>query len=399
MTPQADKNIIDAVRGMLLLGAYGDALGAPHEHDGLAGRITDPEDLGRLARASTFYPPDTPGQPWWVWADANAVQTMRGLLTDDTSFRMMLLHPWLAQTAGRRALMTESAFFEWLHREKEQTTTIAYPPGLWRSRQQQITAWLRIYEAAENGQSESFFAPDVPVVFGLFMYLDLAVLYGDDDPVKVYTLFRNCSLLDQGSAGVFTGLLAGILAAGVRTQTSPAQFTDGFIDTAWQLIKEAASEATDRELQDLHTAKEVLENMVHFGKVHRPNSGHTFLKTFRAQIYTDTALPFHTSPSHLKNYHPLLFWVQIISTLAYTADRPFEALRILSAGVGDTDTVASILGSIMGTWMGYDQVYEGCIGDTPLKKECDAISQNSRTLYCTDLEDRVDLFVQKAHTV
>lgn len=139
--------------------------------------------------------------------------------------------------------------------------------------------------------------------------------------------------------------------------------------------------------------------MVHFGKVHRPDSGYTFLKTFRAQIYTDTALPFHTSPSHLKNYHPLLFWVQIISTLAYTADRPFEALRILSAGVGDTDTVASILGSIMGTWMGYDQVYEGCIGDTPLKKECDAISQNSRTLYCTDLEDRVELFVQKAHTV
>ena len=91
--------------------------------------------------------------------------------------------------------------------------------------------------------------------------------------------------------------------------------------------------------------------------------------------------------------------MQIISTLAYTADRPFEALRILSAGVGDTDTVASILGSIMGTWMGYDQLYEGCIGDTPLKKECYAISQNLRTLYCTDLEDRVDLFVQKAHTV
>ena len=384
----------DTIRGMLLMGAYGDALGAPHENDGLEGQIINPEDLGRMVSASTFYKPDTPGQPWWVWADAIVVQAMRGLLTDDTSFRMMLLHPWLAQTVDNREAMTEPAFREWLKQGQETSTSMAYPDGLWRSREQQRIAWLQMYEAAENGFSEAFFAPDVPIVFGLFMYLDLAVLYADADPFEVYTLFKDFSVLDQGSAGVFTGLLAGILAAGAGKNISSDRFTEFFIDSARHLIDQAISRATSQELKDLHLAKQSLEAMIHFGEAHRTKSGYLFLETFRTQIYGDASQPFNDSPPHLKNYHPLLFWMQITSTLAYAHDRPLEALRILSAGVGDTDTLASMLGSMMGAWMGHQQISEGYIGDTPLKNEFEALSQNLRTLYCTDIEDRVALFVQ-----
>ena len=61
-------------------------------------------------------------------------------------------------------------------------------------------------------------------------------------------------------------------------------------------------------------------------------------------------------------------------------------------GSGPADTAASILGSIMGAWIGYDQICQHRIGDAALKDELHTITRNLHTLYHVDLADRIALF-------
>ena len=73
--------IQDKLRGMILLGAYGDALGAPHELKGLEGKVGRPADVRRLRPFRVCLPrPKDKINEWWVWPDHTLVpRDVRGM--------------------------------------------------------------------------------------------------------------------------------------------------------------------------------------------------------------------------------------------------------------------------------------------------------------------------------
>ena len=98
----------DRLRGMLLLSAYGDALGADHESQREIHTAPLPD---RLPEQTLAAEPD----PWQYWATTHQLDSpVKGLTTDDTAFKLFLLHPWLEQVSVGGSSFDEIGFREFL---------------------------------------------------------------------------------------------------------------------------------------------------------------------------------------------------------------------------------------------------------------------------------------------
>ncbi|MFQ5348298.1 MAG: hypothetical protein ACE5ED_10710 [Rhodothalassiaceae bacterium] len=139
-----DKAVLrDKFLGMLLLGAYGDALGGPHEFpDGLNGRTTDPGTLQRLPPFGRYRRDSA--SPWGLWPDPSSInKTRKGVITGDTSFRVAILHQWLCALARSNEVPGEAGFLAWL---KARKAPLADAPQWQKSRYAQIRAWVCMLE-------------------------------------------------------------------------------------------------------------------------------------------------------------------------------------------------------------------------------------------------------------
>lgn len=388
-----DDAFADAVKGMLLLAAYGDALGAPHERSGLSGKIRDPGGVGPLPLARDFYPPGTKGQPWGVWADADAIPELRGSVTDDTAFRMILSQPWLDAVVKEGRSFCESDFTDWLRRARHDGEPPGLPAGVWRSRREQIDGWLAMYSAADENGQRGFFKFGVPVVFGLFQFFDLGVIWVNEPSERVWREFRPLCRLDQGYAGVVTGVMATLLAQGTARRTTPEIFGTTFRDYATELIQQLIryeESASDRE--HLRLMENMLEEMWRFGGAQRGISGYRFLAVLHDALSHHPGAPFNARESVLRSFDPLLFWMQIVACVAYTDQNPLEALGLLSSASGDSDTVASVFGVLLGAWSGFRQLERMATPNTPLASELQIIERTLKTLFNVDMSERVELF-------
>ena len=84
----------DKIAGMILAAAYGDALGAPHELSGLQGNVCDPLSIKDLKLGCDFYHEHEMNQ-WNVWPPPDLMDQECGIPTDDTAYRLAILHPWM----------------------------------------------------------------------------------------------------------------------------------------------------------------------------------------------------------------------------------------------------------------------------------------------------------------
>ncbi len=83
----------DRIAGALLLSAYGDAAGLPHEvGGGLDGEVGDPA-REPLPVVDAFRKPEA--TPWNIWFPAERTAGMRGVVSDDTATKIGIVEPWL----------------------------------------------------------------------------------------------------------------------------------------------------------------------------------------------------------------------------------------------------------------------------------------------------------------
>ena len=359
-SPITEAEFRDRLLGMLLFGAFGDAYGAAHERSGLDGRIAADLSTTEL-RPYASYDRRTTSEPFGVWP-VPVDKTERGLVTDDTGVRVMLLHQWLhallhpepPQLAQLTGLFrpSEVAFEGWLDLMKAEpsgTPPAAYATVL-ATRKLVIADMLcwfgnaRRYLAAPSGFvttacTTAFWAKDTPVVFGQFLYLELAAIYACCDRASVMTEFQNFSVLDQGSAKFATGMLAAVLSQAFAAK-SGSNFRDFFTKQVEELLADPAAPA---DLKDQWAKGK---------KIGADQAGKPLTDVLTA---IKTGLYDPRSPAvapGLGKFHPALFLGQMAAAVHYGAGGPRETLAALAFGAGDADTIPAQLGSIIGAFMG-----------------------------------------------
>lgn len=389
----------DKLRGMILLGAYGDALGATHEAKALGGALAAPEQARRLSVAAVYQAPGQEGGPWWVWFDGDELPAgVKGVPTDDTSFRVTLLQPWLCSISPSPEIPTEAQFERWMEARQARSPQ-ENPPRWHRYRDAQMADWQVMWADARRWQQEAravgpgadpttfqhspgnpFFRAGVPVVFGMFLYLELAALFSSRGGEAVMRHFSTYSLLDQGYAGLITGLFAGLMAEAMRYPEPTQPFSDWYARQVARLLEEEAGTATDRT-----HVQEAFAAMWAMGTAQRGQPEADFLAQVKLHAY-EAPLPPPSERYGLHNFDPLLFFRQITATLAYADGDVLQALRLLASGPGDADTVPSMLGTLVGAWAGEAALRAQ---DAGLAEDLDHVRQTLESLYQIDLEARI----------
>lgn len=346
---------------MILLGAYGDALGAYHEPRGLEGYTGNPADVMRLPQAATYQPPGSQAAPWWVWVRGDDLEEgVIGLPTDDSAFRLFILHPWLM--ALNHMQPSEAAFAAWMR--ARMNAERSFEVNQWQSRRQlQMRDWLIMFKDAERWRKaptssptsfmptkgNPFFRPAIPIVFGLFMYLELAALYGEYPAYEVMGHFSTFSRLDQEYAGSITGLFAGLVASAMRVSGTQSPFHTWYSTNISHLIKQAPA---NKEL-----LQKAFQSAWSIGSENQQQSERAFLDIVKSDVY-EASLPSNRDTMGFRVFDPLLFFKQITASVAYSGSDTTKALRILACNPGDADTLPSMLGTLVGAWAGYNTLVD-----------------------------------------
>ena len=370
----------DRIRGMLWLGVYGDALGALHEAKGFDGEVGEP--TSRLPKM----PEEIEPRAWFIWAPANLVVGRRGVPTDDSMFRLFMLQRWLLEDPVRTSY-DEPAFREFL------AGLEPGEEGSWqRHRHAQAVDWEKMFEAAEAEppQQVQFFEPGKPAVFGLFMLLEMAAFGVGRDPMEVYEEFYGATQLDQGYGRAVTALLATWLADALGRDGSPEEAGVDLVTRLLDVLDHRLAETQDEvELAELADLVAVVERAIDLGVEFRGQDESHFMEALAQRVYHGSDWPYG------RNIDPFFFLLQITSVLSFARD-PLQALRALAWGVGDSDTVASQLGSLLGARLGYQYLLSLQDADVLLADEFQTLHNVLYSIFDLDLDSRVDVFLRPA---
>ena len=379
----------DKIEGMLLCAAYGDALGAPHELAGLQGGVTDPLGIHKLAFGKDFYDDPKPNQ-WNVWPPPDLVGDFCGIVTDDTAYRITIFHECLRDSLSRGEVFTEQRFKDWLKSSGLDLHRGERPDWFLECRNAQMAQWSEMFEANERGEEAVFYMPDIPIVFGIFLYQELGTIFPDKSDTLVYSIFRHLCKLDQSYAGIITGVLNTLMAASMRVENPQDRtFAQWFRDTTADILAQVGQMAGESEDGEFITRlKNMTSDMQKLGTDLQSSSELDFVTALKHQVYDKSEL---FNP-RLKNFDPLLFWMQMVAATAYGGSDPICAIRVLSASAGDADTVPSVLGSLIGSYFGLREMFSLRSLDVRFGDELMAVQDYLSRLFDLNLMDESELF-------
>ena len=316
--------------GMLIGGAIGDALGAAGEFHGphSISLIDELKPAGSNHINNEAVLTDRIGQEWAIW-DSSVTNDTIGVITDDTSFRLTLLHPWLLTEASRS--LSEESFRSWIENAPSPL------PSWEQAYLRQIEQWKLMWFQAESyktdpdnfnvDSSNEFYRPTKPIIFGMFMFLE---------------------------AGFITPSVTTILDTEQRAKDATY---------FWQRVMNDVVENTSGDLPGIinDTLSEIKENL-------SPEIAGSIIwglkrgTVFREQnLSEDEAVSFLNDSAFTWEKHvefgfffSPLFTRAMAFAAAYAKEDCNKALRVLSACPGDSDTMPSFLGSIYGGLLGPD---------------------------------------------
>lgn len=375
--PKAE--LIDKIEGMLLLSAYGDALGAFHELDALSGdgKVIDPKHNTQLKKGSDF-PKHRFNDPWAILIDQKAVTNDEGITSDDTAFRLNLLHPWIfAQTTNSLQKDCFNNFFQKPIRVSSPHSSINQNLEL------QLKEWTSMFQAHTNAKCSHFYQHHSPTCFGFFQCLDLSIFCLDQDITQVFELFKNINPLDQSYGKLITGLSATLIIKLTRNQ----EFTSSTFSELFTELAPSISH-TDRINWELITVYH--QFAIDFSK-REFKDDFNFLERFRKEVFLDSKLPhFNWNGCNRNNHDPLLFWMQLVTVFHRSNFQPIQSLRLLASGAGDADTLASIAGVLLGFWLGSAYLYEQSDQYIRLGDELEKIRKCIQFMYGINIRERAE---------
>lgn len=364
------------LKGMFLFAAYGDAMGADHERLNSA----HPHPLPSILPFRNL--PTKPNE-WGTWVPRNVLRRGIAVFTDDTCFRFYILHAWLRSALQNSHPISEASFRAFL---PSLVNIDISPSFLIEPRNTQATKWLEMYNAHPNDEVH-FLEKETPTVFGLFMFLELAALFAGRNPLEVYRIMRSSTILDFGYASVITGLMGALLSMAFASKPESQRFDTWLIDNCKLLINELKSNGEDEV--HLDSLEQLVETMDKEGAKNRALGESEFVSKLDEILSSKSVpAPFMKRPFKRPVFDPFRFLAQIIASASYSSGNVAQAIKLLSFSGGDSDTMATFLGSIAGAWQGYDQLSNfGGLG-----RDLEIVEQTIRTLFNIDLDEHIRLF-------
>ncbi len=369
----------DRVAGALALSALGDALGLPNEARGLRGEISpwpdENDDPWPLPVADTFREPES--NPWNIWAPPEVTAGMRGVVSDDTAIKIVLIEPWLADARARGATPDEDDFIAWLRRRPPE----AEP---WREAMaaEQARQWIDMFAGSTHDAAcdpdevaPCFYRPGEPVCFGPFLYLETALLDTGLSAPDVFRKFTGFCCLDQDHGHAITGMLAAWLCA-VGRDGPQRPLLERWDETFTQI--DAAEKLSPWRTKVLHDARWVLAGAT---PTSRPD---VFLDIIKRHLFE--LAPAECDHS-LKAFDPQLQLAQMLACLSFSGGDGLLAMRLLAHGAGDTDTLAATLGLIVGAHLGY-----WALLNSPAGGALQVVEETTGKLFDRSLAQRVAVF-------
>ena len=323
----------DRLLGMFVMGAYGDALGSWNEwHGGLSGAIEDPQNAALRGSGKA----ETNAWGYWIANDGQSP-----VVTDDTAFRVSILRPFMRHCQQQQLPITEDGLWRWAAEGQRHTLT-----HIQSMRLKQARDWTAMLKAADNQQPHLFYTPAEPVVFGLYTALETAAVHVSKSPAEVYRHFRSFSKLDQGSGRALTGLLAAVMAEAHKAEDiSLGRFASWWDRTVDSLLHQFYRNDPSPELENLiRLRQEAVPFAEDWSREHSKN----FVAHMRRTHFHDPRFDTKKQRPYLSE----LFWVQMSAAVTYAGDDDGLILRTLASAAGDSDTMASMMGSMMGARYG-----------------------------------------------
>ena len=298
----------DRLRGMILLSAYGDAFGA--EHEGVSSIHPAPfpdrlptQNIGAVTNR------------WGYWVtQAEAGNAAKGIPTDDTAFKLFILHRWLESNLEGDACFSEISFRQFI---AQLNGSSIQPAVIGSPRDGQIDSWLNMYQAAEASppRIKEFFEPGVPVVFGFFLFLEMAALRTDYQAIENFHFFRNITILDQGYAKTATGFLLAITALAFSSDPSVQGFDDWFLQEFEKLTSELGFEESNN--QDVLIIERIFETMTSLGRSLRGSTPYEFMVAFEQTVIEPTQPPFMNQAFQQAVFDPFRMLAEMVAVVAY----------------------------------------------------------------------------------
>eukprot|EP01104_Vermistella_antarctica_P008457 TRINITY_DN2116_c0_g1_i1.p1 TRINITY_DN2116_c0_g1~~TRINITY_DN2116_c0_g1_i1.p1 ORF type:complete len:449 (+),score=61.46 TRINITY_DN2116_c0_g1_i1:53-1399(+) len=365
----------DKFDGVILMGAYGDALGAPTEGVGLGDRIVNWRSCA-LKDAKVWYNSTAQEKNCWgVWPPTTVVDSggPNPVPTDDTCYKMYLLEPFL-QLMLQEGTVTadfESQFKQYLvkqsYAEYNQTATWPNDWLLWNTRA--MTAdWLVMMDAAQIAPvatsrphgNNTFYNSNQSVCFGLYLYLVTAASWYQSSPYEVYTVYSNITQFDYSYGKQITGLTGALLANAVNKTTTPDSFVDWFRNTTDMYLTDWSAKARNDE-----EAANLLNITTYLGRVDAA------VENLRAVSYGNETAALHgywefvnnaslspQTPMKLQDPMVMFGLIRFALGVSNNATSPdgglMESFRLITAAPADDDTVASFMGLLVGGYFGAD---------------------------------------------
>ena len=384
----------DRIAGALLLSAYGDAAGLPHEvGGGLDGQVGDPGQEP-LPVVDGFRKPEA--TPWNIWFPAERTAGMRGVVSDDTATKIGLVEPHLRfnpdrwEPPGDAAVIGEGfplggfesggfgGFRVWLeHLVKPENPRPPGPMALAQARD-----WIAMFAAQEAGTPGRtvFYEPGVPVVFGPFLYQTLALSPASAEASlrQVFDRFAGVCALDEGIAKTVTGVLAALTAAAVDAPHDEVRFgvwLRGMLEHLRGVVRGSPGDEElvgriDWLLQETSVGAE-------------PDA---FLAWMKRELY-DHPERGPTRSSGLKPFDSLLQLSQVVACLLFGAGDPVRTMAVATNVPGDADTVPAFLGVVLGAWAGRDALMA-----TPLGEGLAVVEATTAALFGVSTDERAAVY-------
>jgi hypothetical protein len=315
--------LLDRFKGMILLGAYGDALGAKYENNDTVAPPPFPKNLPPRDMLPV-------GFPWGTWLPASIIPRKAGVPTDDSCYRLFILHPWLNEIKNGDATFNESSLQDFLLKLRQ---IASEPSWLQNPRNGQIEAWTRMFQAERNGTSADFFVPERPIVFGMFMYLEMSTIYRGDSLLETFELYENQAKLDQCYAKTATAFLASMISQAIDFPPSEESFGTWFFRHAYELLELLlATRPTEPNIVTLST---LVRSMQALGTSFHGQSEDSFAVAYQKTVVDPVHPPF-MKECFSGIFDPFRFLALITASIAFSMNDPVVALRIISYSSGDT---------------------------------------------------------------
>ena len=303
----------DKIKGMMYFSLYGDALGFPHEFNFQT--ITEM----KLYSKEEFLKQEQCNNPWACWTQYDKIPSSQtGILSDDSFFKLEIFIPYLEFIQTSKNEISDITFIKFCLNE----INLPNKPV----KNQQLIDWLYMFKQSNiaedikkeidsglNGlrAKQSFYEQDNSSCFGLFLYLWSSII---GPPVST------CLDSDQGRE--ITDFLSMALIQSLKSDS-------------YSLCESIKIDFSDHlsYLNSLHLPKTLTATTLH---------------SIRENEFSKKISVFKFDPEE--------FLYCFILADKYYPNSPLESLWQVCSSGGDTDTMGSIWGAILGAKYGFEKL-------------------------------------------